>query len=815
MTKASHFIFFVYLFSFFFTSFIHAQVSGIIKDSKTFAPISEVNILIDGTDRGTSTNTVGEFSLPISSFPTTLHLSALGYVSRIAEVFREDSTIVFFMKPEVLGLDEIIISPDRILNPVTNSSPIARSSVTIEQLTDKSTVTAVELLRAESGVFVQQTSVGQGSIYIRGRAGRDVLYLFNGMRMNPSFVRSGQNQYFGAVDPLLINKLDVYRGPISLYYGSDALSGGVNISPIIHDYSTTKPSFSGEALSTINFEGNGEKTIHGKLAYKSKNFTIFGGASYRDFDYYKMSSQTNEALWFPYGETLSNADYQFKSFQLTSKIRTSQKTDLSLISYYGEIPDAARLDRVTLGFSIQEQEDGLTPQSGYYSNTSPLLFWGNTAEFRVSKLSDAFESIGVKFGYFKLKDFRKGQDFAYNNFPEYSISSVDRDYSFLLSDTTTFDQNTSNQFQFSLDVRSALAENLYLKWGGDISYDLVNSQRHTSFGVVSLPRYPDGSEYILSGVFAQLDHIASEELSLEYGIRYSHTFANLPFEGIETERKYDPYSSDYGQITGSIGVTYELSPEIALLSNLSTGFRAPNISDLSEVGIRRSDQFQIPNTDLRPEKTSNIDLGLQHSGSNFNTELFVFWLHYFDKINRVQTGRMVNELGQTVTLENSSGVDSIYVEVINKNVNSLDLLGIEFRGSFELSKLVKSGVTFTYTWGNLTNENGTNEPADRVPPANGVFYVDYSPTKRITIRPQARYAFAHRRISADEISDIRISENGTDGFVNLQILANIQPMKNVYLKLMADNLADASYREHASSLDGMGRNFTVSVNYSF
>ena len=51
--------------------------------------------------------------------------------------------------------------------------------------------------------------------------------------MNPSFVRSGQNQYFGAIDPLLINKLDVYRGPVSVYYGSDALSGGVNISPII------------------------------------------------------------------------------------------------------------------------------------------------------------------------------------------------------------------------------------------------------------------------------------------------------------------------------------------------------------------------------------------------------------------------------------------------------------------------------------------------------------------------------------------------------------------------------------------------------
>lgn len=812
--KAAHFIFIVYLFSFFFTNSLNAQISGIIKDSKTFIPISDVNILIDGTERGTSTNAIGEFSLLISSFPTTLRLSTLGYVSRVAEVYREDSTLVFFMKPEVLGLEEIVISPDRTLNPVTNSSPIARSSVSIEQLTNKSTVTAVELLRAESGVFVQQTSVGQGSIYIRGRAGRDVLYLFNGMRMNPSFVRSGQNQYFGAIDPLLISKLDVYRGPVSVYYGSDALSGGVNISPIIHEYSE-RPKLSGEVLSAFNFEGNGEKTIHGKLVYQSKKLSVFGGASYRDFDYYKMSSQTNEALWFPYDENLSNADYQFKSFQLSSKIKTSQKTDLNLISYYGEIPDATRLDRVTLGYSIQEQDEGLTPQFGYYSNTSPLLFWGNTAEIRISKLSDVFESIGIKFGYFKLKDFRKEQDFAFNNFPEYSISVSERNYSFSISDTTNFDQNTSNQLQFSLDIKSALESNLHLKWGGDISYDLVSSERHTNYGNISLPRYPDDSEYISSGIFAQLYHIISDKLNLEYGLRYSHIFANIPFEGVQTNRRFNPYSSDYGQFTGSIGITYTLSPELIFLSNISTGFRAPNISDLSEVGIRRTDQFQTPNTDLRPEKTGNIDLGIQYTNDLIHTELFVFWLHYFDKINRVKTGNQVDEFRQIISTEDDLSQNDIFDEVTNENANSLDLLGIEFRGNYTLSNKVKSGLTFTYTWGDLTNEDGTKEPADRIPPANGVFFVNYAPLTSFSIRPQARYAFAHRRISPSEIGDIRISENGTDGFVNIQILMNYQLRENLNLKMIADNLTDSAYREHASSLDGMGRNFTFTINYSF
>ncbi|RNC83352.1 MAG: TonB-dependent receptor [Balneola sp.] len=814
MMKTAHYYVFVCLFSLLFYSLSNAQIGGIVKDSKNFSPISDVHISIVGTDLGTNTDQDGRFSLPYSTFPVTLELSVLGYESRSLQVYRSDSTLAFFMKPTVLSLDEIVIAPDRTINPITNTSPIARSSVTIEQLSDKSTVTAVELLRAESGVFVQQTSVGQGSIYIRGRAGRDVLYLFNGMRMNPSFVRSGQNQYFGAIDPLLINKLDVYRGPISVYYGSDALSGGVNISPIIYDFSEDSK-LSGDLVSTFNFEGNGEKTVHGKFAYQTPKASFFLGGSLRDFDYYKMSSRTEEALWFPYDATLSNADYSFKSMQFSSKIKTSTESDLTVVSYYGEIPDAARLDRITLGFSIEAQESELTPQFGYYSNTSPLLFWGNTVEFRTSKVSKAFESIGIKGGYFRLKDFRKEQDFAFNNAPEYSVNIAERDYLFEISDTTNFDQNTSNQYHFSVDIRSALSKNMYLKWGGDVSFDRVQSSRHSNTGQVQLPRYPDGSVYILSGLFAQIDQLVSEKLSMEYGVRYSQTYASIPFEGILTDRRYDPYSASYSQLTGSVGLTYKLSKDIIFLSNLSSGFRAPNISDLSEVGIRRSDQFQTPNTELRPEKTGNFDIGIQYQSDRFFTEMYAFWLHYFDKITRIETGNIVDEYGNLVDPATSPDPFAVYNEVTNENANSMDLLGIEFRGSYQVNPTLKSGLTFTYTWGNLTNENGTSEPADRVPPANGIFYLDYSPVKKLSIRPQARYAFAHRRISPDEIGDIRISQNGTDGFVNLQLFINYKALDHFSIKLIADNLTDAAYREHASSLDGMGRNYTATVSYSF
>ncbi len=812
MNKLLQFFGLITIFSFLQSVPVYAQVGGIVQSSESFSPLKGVNIVVVGTNHGSSTSSDGSFFFDISTFPLRLQFSALGYENQTITIQESDQELVIHLKPSILGLDEIVVSPDRTVNPITNTSSIARSTVSIEQLPTKSVTTAVELLRAETGVFVQQTSVGQGSLYIRGRAGRDVLYLFNGFRMNPSFVRSGQNQYFGAIDPFLISQLDVYRGPVSVYYGSDALSGGVNISPIVKDFSSEVQT-SGEVATFLNFQGNGEKTGHAKIYYQAPRLSLFIGGTYRDFDYYNMSNSSNDALWFPYDETLSNADYQFQSYQFSSRINTGTNSNLTLISYNGEIPDAPRLDRLTLGYSIEETDEDLRPQFGYYSNTSPLIFWGNTAEYRLNTSRPAFQNFGIKVAYFRLKDFRTEQDFAFDDQPAFSISNETFDNTFSLSDTTNFDRNESNQIQASLDVQSRITRHLYLKWGGDLSFDKVSSERVSNYGDSRLPRYPDGSEYLLTGIFTQLDYARSQKFSLEYGLRYSLAYANIPFEGIETERQYDPYSDSFGQFTQSLGLTYNLTNNLTLLNNISTGFRAPNVADLSEIGTRGSNQFQTPNTELKPEKTLNFDIGMQFRNDAYSFEIYSFWLHYFDKISRIQTGNTVNTFGEIIPESNETW--ELYTEVTNENVNSMDLLGVEFAGEYVNSNEIKTGLTFTYTWGNLTNTDGSKDPVDRIPPANGIFYVEYTPSTSISIRPQARYAFAHRRISPSEENDIRVSQDGTDGFVNLQVLINIHTLEKMNVKLVADNIMDVAYREHASSLDGMGRNYTISVSYSF
>ena len=98
--------------------------------------------------------------------------------------------------------------------------------------------TLPEALAEVPGVLVQKTSRGQGSPYIRGFTGFRTLLLVDGIRLNHAAMRSGPNQYWGTVDPLALDRVEIFKGPASVLYGSDAIGGTVNAisrSPVVLD----------------------------------------------------------------------------------------------------------------------------------------------------------------------------------------------------------------------------------------------------------------------------------------------------------------------------------------------------------------------------------------------------------------------------------------------------------------------------------------------------------------------------------------------------------------------------------------------------
>lgn len=91
-----------------------AQFKGTVLNSETNTPISNANITIDD-QQGTITNSKGEFSVDITSFPVILTISHLSYYHQEIVLNTElQSGLTIHLVPKTMDIDEVVISVDRI-----------------------------------------------------------------------------------------------------------------------------------------------------------------------------------------------------------------------------------------------------------------------------------------------------------------------------------------------------------------------------------------------------------------------------------------------------------------------------------------------------------------------------------------------------------------------------------------------------------------------------------------------------------------------------------------------------------------------------
>lgn len=800
------------LFSLLFLSlnnFSLAQITGKVIGVGGGA-IPNVNIIIEGTKQGTVTDQNGDFRIQVASFPAFLIFSSVGYERRRIEFGQADKGIIVVLGTSTMEGEAVFVEGGRIVSPSDERSTIPITSLLSKDLTLKQNTTAADLLRSESGVYVQQTTPGQGSVYVRGRAGRDVLYLFHGLRMNPSFVRSGQNQYFGVIDPFSVERMDVFRGPISTFYGSDALTGGINIQPELSrltESSDWKYSF----RSQVNVGGSGEKSLHAGFGKNGSVFSWKTSGTLRYFEYYQMSQNNQDRLWFPYSSRLEDGDFSFQAINSSMSWQLSERNRIQALFYHGVIPKAPRWDRMIIGYSESD-----SPARYYDSNTYPLAFTAAQVEWSHSAPMPWLNTVKAHIGYHRLKDFRRSVSFVR------SPSWTDPTIVGIPEQKSLHDNNISDQLHLSIDLRSLIKKDILLRWGTDLSYDLTHSKQYLLNEVNAsreeyLPRYPDGSNYLQSGIFAHLSHYGLGRIRVEGGIRFSSVYADLPMEGLDSDRGFEPYRKWFSQLTATTGASYKIGEQLFLLANLGSGFRAPNIADLSELGIRRSNVYQVANPDLKPEQSINVDVGLRYRSGKFETEWSIFMINYLNKISNQFTGFFVDSRGRRVeTQDTPLPGNGLFYESISANADSKYLNGIEAQIRYSLIRGFDAGFVANLISGRVRGSDGIRDYIDRLPPTNGQVFTEIKAFEnRLSLRPQARFALQKTKLAVEERSDNRINPNGTDGFINLQLISSFQINKEFEIRLFGDNLSDQVYREHGSSLNGMARNVTVSLNYSF
>ncbi|MFH2002552.1 MAG: TonB-dependent receptor plug domain-containing protein, partial [Planctomycetota bacterium] len=125
-------------------------------------------------------------------------------------------------------LDDITVTASRY-EKSSFESPLAITTVNIQELLERSSRTPAEALRNKPGIWVQKTGHLGGSPILRGFMGNQVIYLFDGIRRNTAGLFAGPNSYLQNIDVLDIDRIEVIRGPGSILYGSDAIGGVINV----------------------------------------------------------------------------------------------------------------------------------------------------------------------------------------------------------------------------------------------------------------------------------------------------------------------------------------------------------------------------------------------------------------------------------------------------------------------------------------------------------------------------------------------------------------------------------------------------------
>lgn len=647
-------------------------------------------------------------------------------------------------------LEEIVVRGSRL----PEESSVARSSRDVDAAPQAQPLVSADLLRGVPGVFAQQTTPGQGIPIVRGLKGSQVLHLVDGFRINNAFFRNAPNQYPALVPVAALASVELDRGPVATLYGSDAMGGVVN-------FQTREPAFQrafglGGSLGWLSSNQSLRATL---LAAGGSEANAFdAGLSLADVDDRRIGG----------GSRVSPSAYEARSAFLKTRHRF-EGGEWGVTAQLLEQPSTPRTDELVPGF-------GQTQPSA-----SEFFFEPNRRDFLKLDLdrdlkSGFAQSLSLQLGWQRILDDRRIRDRG--------------------ASLRTLEENASELFGASLLLRRDFGPRAELRYGLDLSTDEVSSSRRAvpvsgGEAVAVAARFPDGSRMDSLGLFADYSWLATPDTRWELGLRYSRfrvDVAGTPTGGEAATLRPDDLSA-------RIGLRHDLTPALSLSANMGQGFRAPNIFDLSALGPRPGNRFNVANTDLEPERILSSDIGLLLRRERSTLAASLFYAEYRDQIVSQPTGE-VTESGRQI--------------VRSENLGQATLYGAEASASHLFPTGITLDASVSWTWGEARRQ-GQSEAADRIPPLNGQLSLG-APLGAWTLEGIALFAAQQDRLSSRDLRDSRINPEGTAGWGVLNLRLRREMQNGLALMLGVDNVLDRRYREHGSGLDAPGRGLALQLS---
>lgn len=656
------------------------------------------------------------------------------------------------------------------------NSPRSITTLDLPRIQERTAGTTPELFEGLPGVLIQRTNPAGGSLIIRGRNGNQNLIMIDGVPINDAGWRFANIQYLNTIDPGVIERIEVLRGPESVLYGSGALGGVVNIvTKSRKDYSQTFDA----GLGVITNYSTAATSPYNRLQFQGnfQSLGVFGGGSlYNPGALYAGEGRT-------YGESIVGYDQGAGDIRLDWKLG-----DIWTVTFnyqYLRQNDVPRTDRFPTP---------LVDPARFVNR--PTFTNPQEREFGYLRLSGFDESATFLNGLTVTLDLQRRSE------TEFETTIAERNSQRVLVPRSAPRRRVANEEMVfgGIDIRgfTFLSDRNTLSYGTTYYHDWADASRtqQTGNGPVTriLPTLPPDGEYGQFGVFLMDSHEVFDWLTLNAGVRYSsiHASGTARFGSTDEEEPsifFDRTFTDWSWETGAV---VRLTNNLHWVSSIAKGFRAPNLEDLAADERSTAIGPDSGNINLDIEYGINYETGLKFRGEWLSGGVTTFYTNNPSQIVR-------NFLpGGITSRANTEGY----------------LLGTEVEGALRLTQTLSLFTTGAYATG---DDITRNEPLRSIPPymTLGGRWASRYRNYGLFFETWTEMMASYDRLSESDRRDIRIPIGGEAAWQTFNLRGGIDTDSYGRLTCGLYNIFDQNYRIVGSGVDATGIDFRVGYELQF
>lgn len=782
-------------------SYSQNSLSGKVIDAKDGAVLIGATVSIPEIKTGGVTDANGAFiinNLPAGNF--LVEISYIGYSTTTKRLdVKGATTMNFSLSTSAIEQNEVIVTGVSTATEIKRT-PTPISVISKDELLQTPSTNIIDAIAKQPGISQVTTGPGISKPEIRGLGYNRVVVMNDGIR------QEGQqwgDEHGIEIDEYSANKVEILKGPGSIMYGSDAMAGVINI---LSPDPVAEGKIKGGLLANYQ-TNNGLIGYSADVTGNQKGFVWLG----------RFSSKMAHSYQNPFDGYVFNSG--FKEIAGSGYIGLNKNWGYSHLNFsiYNFKPGLSEGERDSTGafvkpIALNDSTAGSVEATpGDLKSYDQFVPYQNIRHYKFSLMNNFYlgnSKLYINIGF----ENNQRQEFGDILNPDqyglfFFLNTIPYDVRFTLPET--------NGWNFTVGVNGMYQE---------------NQNKGIEFLV---PAY-----HLFDGGLFAFGQKMFDKLTLSGGIRFDNR--NITTENLFLNQNDEPVSnpdslssikftgttSKFNAISGSIGLSYEISPRWIVKANVARGFRAPNIAELGANGRHEGTfRYEIGNPDLKAETSLQFDGGL-----GFNTEHVSGELDLFDNgiSNFIFPEKLASVLGGDSTRE----VDGEIVPVYKYVQGNANLYGGEFSIDIHPHPLdwLHFKNSFSYVKSIQKNQSDSTKylPFTPAPRFQTELRVNFKRLNKSFRNFYAEFGATYYFVQNDVYSAY-----GTETPSPAYTLLNASVGTDVYVKdhvlfmlsLTGTNLADAGYEDHLSRLRfapenpatgrvgiyNMGRNFSIKL----